>query len=137
MSNLVRHARRELALLGEEQETIEGYLNVVKAFAAMNHCGGSASVAIPVINQLLQFKNLTPLTDDSDEWVHHTQEVWGAPGGIWQNIRNSEAFSSDGGKTYYLLSERDNAPEPIMHESEKRNPDGVHVPRTPNPEHTR
>ena len=106
MSNLVNHARRELELIGEEPNTVEGYLNVIQAFADMGHSGGSAFVAIPVINRLLQFKNLKPLTDNPDEWQHHTEEVYGAPGGVWQNRRNPEAFSSDGGKTYYILSEK-------------------------------
>jgi hypothetical protein len=108
MSNLVDHARRELELIGEEPETIKGYLNVVQAFADMGHSGGSASVAIPVIHELLQFKNLRPITNDPAEWMFHGADTWGAEGGVWQNIRNGEAFSHDGGKTYYLLSEGGN-----------------------------
>ena len=104
-SNLMIHARRELELLGEEPEFVEGYLKMIQNFVDMGHSGGSASIFIPTLNRLLWFKNLTPLTDDPDEWVHHTEEVWGEPGGVWQNIRNGEAFSSDGGKTYTLLSE--------------------------------
>ncbi len=107
-SNLVRHARRELELIGEDPEWIEGYLNVIKAFAKMGHSGGSASVAIPTINQLLQFKNLSDLTNDPEEWNHVSEEMWGKPGGIWQSARNPEAFSNDGGQTYYLLSEGGN-----------------------------
>ena len=106
-SNLVKHAKRELELIGEEPKTIKGYLKVIKAFSDMGHSGGSAMIAIPVINELLSWRNLSPLTDNQDEWLHHTGEVWGEPGGVWQNIRNSEAFSSDGGKTYILNSERD------------------------------
>lgn len=113
MSNLVEHARRELSIVGEEPEFVEGYLKVIQAFADMGHSGGSASVAIPVINQLLQFKNLTPLTDDPDEWMHIAEAQWGEKGGVWQNRRNSEAFSKDGGKTYYLLSERDGNSRPV------------------------
>ncbi len=105
MSNLVDHARRELELIGEEPETIEGYLKVIQAFADMGHSGGSASVAIPTINELLEFKNLSALTDDPNDWFHHEEGVWGEAGGGWQSIRNPEAFSNDGGETYYLLSE--------------------------------
>ena len=108
MSNLVDHARVELEAIGEEPEVIEGYLKVIQAFADMGHSGGSASVAIPVINQLLQFKNLAPLTANPDEWMFVSEDVWGEAGGIWQNRRNGEAFSNDGGKTYYLLSEGGN-----------------------------
>lgn len=123
MSNLVEHARRELEMIGEEPETIAGYLKVVQAFADVGHSGGSASVAIPTLNALLQFKNLKPLTNNPDEWAHHTAEVWGAEGGVWQNRRNSEAFSDDEGKTYYLLSEREavgkDVPLPIHISEEK------------------
>lgn len=104
-SNTLKHAWRELKLLGEEPTTVLGYLQMIQIFASMGHSGGSASVFIPTINRLLEQRNLLPLTDDPDEWVHHTEEVWGEPGGIWQNIRNGEAFSSDGGKTYTLLSD--------------------------------
>lgn len=102
-SNLVRHAWTELELLGEEPETTAGYLNVIQAFADMGHSGGSASIAIPTINALLQFKNLRPLTNDPAEWQDQSS-LSGYP--IWQNRRCGEAFSSDGGKTYYLLSEQ-------------------------------
>lgn len=115
-SNLVVHARRELALLGEEPETINGYLKVIQAFSDMEHSGGSASIAIPTINALLQYKNLKPLTDDPKEWADVADATETAPA-IWQNVRNSEAFSNDGGKTYYLLSEVNRRKPKKMHES--------------------
>lgn len=112
-SNLVAHARRELALInqradkGDEytEEEIEGFIRVVQAFVDMGHSGGSAPFAIGIISDLLQYKPLAPLTDDPDEWVFHGEETWGARGGIWQNRRHGEAFSHDGGQSYYLLSE--------------------------------
>ena len=115
MSNLVEHARRELTHIGEEPEVIEGYLKVIQAFADMDHSGGSAAVAIPVLNRLFQFKELSPITDNPDEWHDHGPEMWDGEHHIWQNRRNGEAFSSDGGKTYYLLSEGGSAknPKPI------------------------
>lgn len=122
MSNLIEHARRELKLVGEEAGTIEGYINVIRAFADMGHSGGSASVAIPVINKLLQFKNLKPLTNNPEEWLYHGSETWGGEDGvgIWQCKRNPEAFSSDGGKTYYLLSEVGNDKNSTqVHQSEE------------------
>jgi len=104
-NNLVEHARRELEGIGEEPDVIESYLKVIQAFADMQHSGSSAYMAIGVIYDLLQFKNISTLTDDPDDWLHHTEEIWGAPGGIWQSRRNPEAFSEDGGKTYTLLSD--------------------------------
>jgi hypothetical protein len=104
-SNLVQHFRRELKLVGEEERTVEGLVEVARAFSRMGHSGGSASVAIPMLSELLQFKNLTPLTSDPDEWFFHGEDVWGAKGGIWQNRRDSSAFSNDGGQTYYRVDE--------------------------------
>src|SRR6202008_5091189 len=102
MSNLVKHAEHELELIKEDPEIVSGYLQMIKIFADMNHSGGSASIFIPTLNQLLQFKNLSPLTDDPEEWIHHDSATWGSEDGkgIWQNKRNSEAFSEDEGKTY-------------------------------------
>lgn len=116
-SNLVKHARYELELVGEEPETIKGYLRIIQAFADMGHSGGSAAFAIPVINALLQFKNLVALTDDPGEWIEHAPEFSNGVHGIWQSSRNSEAFSTDGGKTYYLLSERDKDGKNPIHNS--------------------
>lgn len=121
MGKLVEHAERELRLLGEEEATIQGYLKVIQAFSDMGHSGGSAMVAIPTINRLLNFKNLRPLTDDPDEWVQVADN-------LWQNVRDSSAFSEDGGKTYTLLSERENPGglEPMVsgptHTSESKMP---------------
>lgn len=92
-SNLVIHARRELQLIGEDPDTVDGYLKVIQAFADMGHSGGSAMVAIPTLKRLFSFENLTPLTDDPEDWI----DVGYA---LWQNRRNSRMFSTDGGKTY-------------------------------------
>ena len=104
-SNLVRHARQELELIGEEPETIAGYLKVIQAFADMGHSGGSASVAIPVLNELLQFKALAPLTDDPEEWMEVGTDMW-------QNVRESSSFSNDGGVTYWRLEDGAHAVNP-------------------------
>jgi hypothetical protein len=104
MADLVEYARRELELLEEDDETIEGYLKVMEAFSDMGHSGGSASVAIPVIDKLLRYQNLTPLTDDPGEWNKISDEQSGEEG-LWQSQRNPEAFSKTGGRTYYLVSE--------------------------------
>ncbi len=108
-SNLVQHARRELALAGNDAEFNTAMVNAVRAFASYGHSGGSASVAIPMLTDLLCQKNLTPLTDAPSEWQHHGSDVLpnGSEDGIWQNKRNGEAFSKDGGKTYTLLSDKD------------------------------
>lgn len=105
--SLVEHARRELELIGEEPEAIDWYCRVIAEFASFGHSGGSAMVTIPVLHELLQFHNLTPLTDDPAEWQDISDMQGGQPG--WQNRRRSEAFSEDCGRTYWLLSEREAA----------------------------
>lgn len=97
-SNLVRHARREMEILGCQEDDILDMLSVVSAFASICMSGSQAAWHIALLPKLLQFQNLTPLTDNPDEW----NEV--GPG-VWQSSRCAEAFSEDGGRTYTLLSE--------------------------------
>lgn len=100
-SNLVKHARSELALIGQSEsdpEFTESIIKAVEGFSFYDHSGGSAGTAIEMLNTLLQFRNLSPLTNNSNEWIQHRKDCW-------QNRRNGEAFSTDGGKTYYLLSD--------------------------------
>lgn len=106
---LVEHARRELTLLGEDQDVIDWMVGVIKKFAEFGHSGGSAFILIPQLNQLLNYENLTPLTSSPEEWEDRSLESHYP---IWQNVRNSKAFSEDGGKTYYLIEESPTAPLP-------------------------
>lgn len=105
--SLVEHAKRELDLLPETDEEFKAsIINSIAAFTSYGHSGGSASVAIPMLYDLLQHKNLSPLTKNPNEWNE-------CGPGVWQNNRNGEAFSKDGGKTYYLLSEGGSDDNPI------------------------
>lgn len=98
-SNLVAHARRELALVRESPEIVDATLRIVTEFSGVGHSGASAHFHIAMLTRLLRYENLAPLTDDPDDWIEVGH-------GMWQNRRNSEAFSKDGGRTYSLLSER-------------------------------
>lgn len=118
--SLVEHAKREMEILGVEKDFSDCILKSVEAFASYGHSGGSASVAIPMLHELLQFKNLSPLTDNPDEWIHHTSPTVSFGEQVWQSSRCSEAFSSDGGKTYYLLSEGGNMKNPYPLHDTKR-----------------
>ena len=115
-SNLVQHAIRELDRIETDEDFKKSIIRAVRGFSSYGHSGGSAGVAIQVIHDLLQQKNLSPLTDDSKEWMRHDD-------GVWQNVRNGEAFSPNGGKHYYLLSEggRFDKPEPL-HKTEPISP---------------
>lgn len=105
MSNLVEHARRELELCGQTAEDpayAESIVKAIEAFASYEHSGGSAFAAIEQITALLRFENLSPLTDDPAEW-NNVSDISGAA--MWQSRRNPVAFSEDGGRTYYLVSD--------------------------------
>jgi hypothetical protein len=100
MSDLVEHAKIELELLGEDEWLVEGFLKIVQDFADMGHSGSSAAHSIAVLERLLQFKNLTPLTDNPKEW--HDVSSGSFPN-MWQSTRDVSAFSDNGGKTYYFV----------------------------------
>lgn len=106
-SNLVIHARRELEIMGETDEHFKDcIIGAIREYAKYGHSGGSHEAGIHILTDLLWFKNLTPLTDDPDEWMLVDENIGGP--NCWQSRRNPEAFSTDGGKTHYLLSEGDN-----------------------------
>lgn len=97
--NLVEHARTELRRIGEDQDVIDWYLDVIRSFASFGHSGGSAAFTTVVLERLLRFQPLSPLTDDPDEWMDVSGFM--ADGTqVWQNRRDGRMFSTDGGRTY-------------------------------------
>jgi hypothetical protein len=106
--NLVEHARKELILLGqyeEDPEFSESLIKAVEAFASFGHSGGSAMIGAEMLYKLLKYENLSALTNDPGEWLDRTEYTPENP--LWQNIRNSSCFSTDGGKTYYSLEDNE------------------------------
>lgn len=111
-SNLVRHAREEMRRAGlyDEDADYEGMIppavmGVVERFAADHHSGGSAALVLAILDKVLRFQPLTPLTNDPAEWQQ--VEMANLARAMWQSRRQHEAFSHDGGRTYYLLDDRD------------------------------
>ncbi|MBI0293307.1 hypothetical protein JBE04_02030 [Streptomyces sp. PRKS01-29] len=102
-SPLVAHARRELDLIGEDDWVTDGLCKVVAAFAEMGHSGFSAACCTAYLDKLLRYQPLSPITDDPAEWMDRAEEMGGEP--FWQNVRDSRAMSTDGGKTYTLVDE--------------------------------
>jgi hypothetical protein len=101
VSNLVKHAERELEIMGgldEEYNRImaDALLEIVRAFAKQGHSGFSASYAIGALQKLLAYEPLTPLKGTDDEWCEVSP-------GLFQNKRcghvfreNGEAYDSEG-----------------------------------------
>lgn len=104
--DLVQHAKRELELVGEPRDVVVEICHIMEHFSAMGHSGASAEMTIDYLEKLLRHQNLTPLSNDESEWdkIPHEMLSAGSPD-LWQNNRNSEAFSNDKGLTYWLLSE--------------------------------
>lgn len=109
MSNLVKHAEYELKLAGlfDKDSDYDGMLGdavlqLVKVFAKQGHSGFSAGRTLAIFNEVANFKNLTPIGKDPDEWMN-VSEMSNGP--TWQNKRRSTTFSRDGGKTWYDIDD--------------------------------
>ena len=100
MSNMTKHAERELDLIGmKDEEGMNGMmrkhlLHMIEEFAAEGHSGFSASYAIQCLEKLLRFEPLSPLMGTDDEWVD-VAEYNGSP--MWQNKRCSRVFKDETG----------------------------------------
>jgi hypothetical protein len=114
-------------LIGQFEEDPAYAQSIVAAVAALSsydgHSGGSMICAIEHLSELLRCKNLSPLTDDPEEWFQ-------VGPGMWQNTRSSDAFSSDSGRTYYRVggSSDDRMPRPT---TTRRQPVQEQLPTVP------
>lgn len=111
MSNLSKHAEFEMRKAGLYDESSayggmipEAVLALIKAHDEQGHSGGSHYVALGIFNKVVNFKTLTPITSNSDEWFKHDYQTAGK--NVWQNIRQPSVFSQDGGKTWYDIDDR-------------------------------
>ena len=109
MSNLIDHARQELAILGYNGDLPEddpnrwmydSVMGLVEVFANQGHSGMSAPYAIDLTMKLLQYENVTEVTNDPQWWVEVGE-------GMWQCKRNPKFFSENGGRTYYDVERKD------------------------------
>lgn len=113
MSNLTEHARREMQAVGlfdkdadYEGRLAENVMELLEVFSRQGHSGMSASMAISLFTTLAEFEALGPLTDDPDEWQPISMEPVTDSVFLWQNRRQSDSFSHDGGKTYHRNDEQ-------------------------------
>jgi hypothetical protein len=101
-SNLYRHAKRELKLLGMDADVkeedpnkwmAESVLELLKIFAKQGHSGSSAPYCVSFFKSLALFEPLCPLRGTDDEWNEIGE-------GVWQNNRCSHVFKDADGKAY-------------------------------------
>ena len=76
MSQLVSYAERELDRIGMGDPDADyngalkpAIMSMVKLFADQDHSGASAPMAIAMLERLLRFEPLSPLTGEDDEWM--------------------------------------------------------------------
>ena len=98
--SILDHAERELDLMGlSDDGDMNGMmrnhiLHMVKEFANERHSGFSASYAIQVLEKLLKFEPITPLTGEDWEW-NNVSEMSGET--LYQNARCGRVFKNDNG----------------------------------------
>jgi hypothetical protein len=100
MGNLLNYAKSELDILnlGNNDRTGESMdyhmrdhiIRMVEVFSEEGHSGFSASYALSILQRVLAYKPLTPLTGEDDEW----NEV---ADGLFQNRRASNVFKDNTG----------------------------------------
>lgn len=100
MSNLVEYAKEELKRAGlfDKDSDYGGMiadaaLDIVTKFSEQGHSGASAGLLTSVLQKLMRFEPLTPLTGEPDEW-----NECGA--GEFQNRRCSHVFKGADGHAY-------------------------------------
>ena len=93
-SPLEEHVRRELEKIDLPEEVKTNIRIIISLYSAYGYFGRTEHEVAEKIMSLVKFKNLSPLTDDPEEW-EQMQE------GLWTNRRNGRAFSQNGGKTFY------------------------------------
>lgn len=122
MNKLLEHAKEELKLAGYDisevgcnpknpKDPMDGYANscaknayeLLEVFSKAGHSGMSAGLTLAIFNKLANWGNLTPLTNNPNEWM----KLGGSTDEFWQNRRNSSCFSKDL-KFYYDLDEKEN-----------------------------
>jgi hypothetical protein len=102
-SNMVLYAKRELELLGlfndpDDNFNIElgnSMLSIVKAFSEQGYSGGMAGECVRLVEKLLRFQPLTPLTGEDDEWLDVSE--YSGNQYMCQNKRCSTVFKDQTG----------------------------------------
>ena len=113
MGFLVDYARSELERLGMDEDGIQGCINkdileIVEVFEKQDHSGTTASYVISMLERLLAFKPIKPLTGAEDEWGtgvssdqnNRCSSVFRKPDGTCIDV-DGIAVSDNGGLTWF------------------------------------
>lgn len=102
VSQLIKHARRELDMAGLKGEQRKLVMDLVAVFNRQYQDKKASPGTVTIFSQLATFKPLSPLTDDPNEWMSVSKD-FDRP--MWQSERYPAAFSEDGGKTWWDASD--------------------------------
>jgi hypothetical protein len=106
------HALRELKLGGMLDDSADHktkniasvITNLMTALQELEDPDGvTMKAAIGLFIMLVNMRLISPITDSEEEWANKTDLEKGIA--LWQNIRDPNLFSGDGGKTYYVLDD--------------------------------
>jgi len=95
------HAIYELTYQGITGDDYDNIVNIVGTFANYTDVEEREAIMNKVMI-LLQFKPLTPLTNEAGQWVDRSSTSGERP--EWQSKRDPDAWSHDGGQTFYYAS---------------------------------
>jgi hypothetical protein len=102
MTALGDFAIAELAYQGITGDDATNITTIVGTFAEYTDPEERAQILIKV-QTLLQFKPLSPLTNEPDQWIDRSS--LSGERELWQSKRDPDAWSHDGGVTYYMQSQ--------------------------------
>ena len=88
---MLDYAKRELDKIPKDEDGLQDFMNsgildIIKVFSEQGHSGMSAGYAIGILERLLRFKPITPLTGEEDEWNETSRD------GVKQNKRCGSVF---------------------------------------------
>ena len=102
--SMMEWAKRELDLAGykasDDPDDVNNWmrndvLKLLEMFVEQGHSGFSAKYAIKLFETLANWKPLSPLTGEPDEWTEVSADVW-------QNKRASNIFKGEDGRAYWM-----------------------------------
>jgi len=101
-SNIISHAKRELAAIGYDLNDKEdgpnkwmlgNILELLSVFSEQGHSGFSAPECVRLFTKLASYEPLCPIQGTDDEWVEVSEN-------LWQNVRCSHIFKDELGCAY-------------------------------------
>lgn len=105
MSELLRFAEEELDRIGvgDEDADYDGMLKtavmeIMRVFSEQGHSGFSAGLVTSMVEKLMRFEPLSPLTGEEDEWTRLDY----SPDMAAQNRRCSTVFKRTDGTAYNI-----------------------------------